>query len=161
MAGEIRVIRHISILKDGALQLAHGTTEAPKQAVAISATKVNKQTFTIAAGASETVWTYSAGADAKVFVIESSGLLDVSLKVQKATSTTDKTPTGTAVYPKASVSSYAPLVLDAQVLYNGTSANLVGSHFAGSGNEPGYIYEIAVKNPSSTTSVTVTVLTTD
>lgn len=161
MAGELRFTRYLSIIRDGALQIAHGTIEAAKSVLSINAQRISQVDFTIAASSTQTVWTWSAATDAKFILIESDGLLSVSLKVQKPTSGSDKTPTGTPLYPKLSVNAGAPLILDMNAIFNSSATNYNASHFGGSGPEDGYIYEIAVKNPSSTSSRALTVVTTD
>lgn len=161
MAAELRFFRYVTVVKDGLTRMIHGSTSTSQNPVTVNATSTAKDAVLVLPTATVTVWTWSSVDNAKFLMLEASGYLDVSLKIQKPTSGSDKTPAGTPLYIKLSVSNYAPLTLNTDALFNGLFANYNSGHFTGPNNETGYIYEVAVRNPSASTSVSLTTISTD
>lgn len=151
MSAVLKIWRRISLVVNGVLKVDYGSVDEPAYEVTVDGSpQQSPRTFSVAAGASQTVWAYATDGAFLEAMLESSGFAWVSVKVDKPTSTTNHAATGTAInYPKFSISNTAPCFFPSpEWPVNTSSANYAGSHFHAS-TETGYIYEIVVKNPNA------------
>ncbi len=157
----------ISYIKGGRLEERIGDPGAQLAEVTMPGTGKLVREITIAAGATTTLWEYADLNDFEtvVLLVRGSGYLNLAIKADKPTSSTDSTPLGThESWRQIDISCKVPFLLntdaalvhDNPLLDNGDSGGMP-TILSDAGTEDGKVYKIVAKNPSTTASVVVEV----
>lgn len=164
MAAELHVLQAAEVIKDGISIPLGGDLRAPLKVVTVAAKTLRaKKLITLEPGKSATLWAYSLTDPTwEFFAIRCSGTAILAIKVDKATSSSSKVPLGTAVnWVRKYLSCFAWETFTSQRAKVHTNLTTGASADFPSGLEDGWIYEIAVQNPSSTENVEIEEIRTD
>jgi len=151
MSARLNFFYGITYTRDGVTR-EYGSMTQPVAEVSLDGDFADEQEFSIAAATTVTVYTYSAGKpDFALMVLEGDGPLDVELKLDSPTSTTDKTALGTYInYVGWEMDAHAPLVISSDQGRVQLSATARSSANIASATE-GAVYEVKVRNNGTVT----------
>lgn len=146
-------------LRDGndIVQSYGSAHEAQEPATVTGTPRMGPRTQTLAAGASVKLWDYTADGAFAEMIIEGSGVFYIAQKVDAPVSSSDATAAGTSVnYAKDCGSCNMPFTIQGMTIpVNVSASNYAASAFHAA-TTAGRRYEIWVKNPSATDSITIT-----
>lgn len=157
MSATLSVYWAVSLTENG-MTRQFGSLKTPVSSSTIDGDQTDTQEFTIAASTTVEVWAYSASKpDFSLMVIEPSATLEVQVKTDKPTSSTDDTAAGTYInYQTVQMEAHAPFMLSADQGKVDLSATAKSSSsIAGT---QGKVYAVSVRN-NGTASASVKVTT--
>lgn len=150
MSAELSVFLGITYTRDGVTR-QYGSLESPIRTVTLDGDFADETEFAIAASTTVDVWAYAAGKpDFALLTVQSDGALEVCVKMDAPTSSTDLTALTTHVnYHNFQIESHAPFILSSdngRVEANATAKNSNGIGAATSGK----VYLVQIRNNGTT-----------
>ncbi len=157
----------VTLMGNGQVEFSYGSLKVP-YSCSLTDPQIMRKTVTIPAGESAALWDYDVDPRAfSLVAIVSDVAIDVALKGDSQTSSTDPTPSGTNVcWPiNMPVDCTLPVVLNSDdVLVNATPADVASDTggdptiWGDAGTSRGRCYAIKARNPSSTDDATVQIV---
>ncbi len=151
MSGELRVYRDFVAFVGAERLPPMGDRLNPMKPVAIAGNPKDRKGVVVPPASEVVLWTYSTGNDFVFAAFEASGYCELRWKLDKATSSTDRTPLGThIVWMRKRISCYSPETFQSNTgLCADTPADVVAAGAGGGTVAEGYIYEFRVYNPGA------------
>ncbi len=151
MGGELKVYRDFVAFVGAERLPPMGDRNNPMKAITIAGAPVLRDRVVVPAASEVVLWTYAAGNDFVFAAFEASGYCELRWKVDKATSSTDRTPLGTHVcWMRKRISCYAPELFQTNTALCADTVGDVATSSAGGGTvAEGFIYEFRVYNPGT------------
>lgn len=156
-----------ALLESNARTVSFGSLNAPSfESVAFQGL-ARQEAYTLAAEEQRIIYTYASHGDFEMIALEltSGSVVNVAVEVDGPTSSTDKTPDTNSEHWQMlpNLSATCPLLIpsdDVVTLPNAQASDMVGDNagyptaWGDANEEAGYVYQIAVRNPSTTDAVT-------
>lgn len=146
MSAELNIYKAVTFTKGG-VTTEVGSLIEPCQTVTLDGDVNERRGGTLAAGEEVILWAWSSGKpDFAAVVIQADDILDVGIKADKPTSSTDSTALTTYVnYQTVQIESHGPFILTSDEARVSLSATAKSTTSLSSSTE-GKVYEIKLRN---------------
>lgn len=151
MSAELSFYSGVVFTKDGQTT-AFGSLSTPVKTVTLTGDVNRRNGGALAASTEVTLWMYSSSQpDFSALAIQSDGILDVEIKADKPTSSSDSTALGTYVnYQTVQIESHGWFVLTGDQARVSVSATAKSSSSLSSSTQ-GKVYEVKLRNNGTST----------